>query len=50
MFVKDSKIGILLENGHQRDAEEEKKIKFEDFEKNSCFVNSLIRTCAIESN
>jgi hypothetical protein len=33
MFVKDFKIVILLENGHQHDAEEEEKIKFKDFQK-----------------
>jgi hypothetical protein len=50
MFVKDFKIVILLENGHQHDAEEEEKIKFKDFQKISCFVDSFIRTWAIGSH
>jgi hypothetical protein len=31
MFVKDSKIVILLESGHQHDAEEEKGNKIQGF-------------------
>jgi hypothetical protein len=33
MFVKDGKIVILLENGHQHDAEEEKEKKIQRFSK-----------------
>jgi hypothetical protein len=50
MFVKDSKIGILLENGHQHDAEEEKRIKLKDLKKNSCSVDLFIRTWTIGSD
>jgi hypothetical protein len=42
MFVKDSEIVILLENGYKNDAEEEKDKKFKDFQKISCFVDSII--------
>jgi hypothetical protein len=34
MLVKDSEIVILLENGHQNDAEEEKEKKIQGFSKN----------------
>jgi hypothetical protein len=30
MFVKDSKIEIMMENGHQHDAEEEKEKKIQE--------------------
>jgi hypothetical protein len=34
MFVKDSEIVILLENGYKNDAEEEKDKKIQGFSKN----------------
>jgi hypothetical protein len=34
MFVKDGKIVILLDNGHQHDAEEEKEKKIQIFSNN----------------
>jgi hypothetical protein len=44
MFDKDSKTVILMEKGHLHDAEEEKTIKFKDFQKN-CLLRELpIRT------
>jgi hypothetical protein len=51
MLVKDSKIVILMKRGYQHDDEEEKeRKKLKDFEKITCFVDSLIRTWAIGSD
>jgi hypothetical protein len=47
MFVQKSKIVILLENGHQHDAEEEKENILQEFSKNSCFVGLFIKSWAI---